>query len=87
MLLTQLMHLGVDFQNIFFGSKHIGLNCVFCCFGISNSALNSSYKTQFISLIISEPGTEMLIQLNILTGHNYTAPTGVSGQWNQCKYP
>ena len=51
-------------------------------FGISHSALNSIY-----SLIISEPGTEMLIQLNILTGHNYTAPTGVSGQWNQCKYP
>ncbi|XP_067946069.1 epithelial cell-transforming sequence 2 oncogene-like [Watersipora subatra] len=37
----------------------------------------------FCPLAASEPGTEMLIQLNILSGHKFTAPTGVSGQWNQ----
>ena len=36
-------------------------------------------------LVNSEPGTEMLIQLNILTGQKFSAPTGVSGQWNRCE--
>lgn len=36
--------------------------------------------------MVTEPGMELLVQLNILTGVQFTSPTGVIGNFNHGMY-